>query len=115
MEMFRHLEKAVERALYDLGEIPEVSMYQPLHSARPHTAPPICSQSKETCRVQPGSSYTTLLDPSVDDDPGNASSSKFDILDSQEQQVEMTAEKWAVVCQIVQRILHQNLRPQKDG
>ncbi|CAM5147758.1 unnamed protein product [Eretmochelys imbricata] len=115
MEMFRHLEKAVERALYDLGEVPEVSMYQPLHSARPHTAPSICSQTKETCRVQPGSSYTTLLDPSVDDDPGNATSSKFDILDSQEQQVEMTAEKWAVICKIIQRILHQNLRPQKDG
>nr|XP_042707663.1 C2 calcium-dependent domain-containing protein 6 isoform X2 [Chrysemys picta bellii] len=115
MEMFRHLEKAVERALCDLGEVPEVSRYQPLHSARPHTAPSICSQTKESCRVQPASSYTTLLDPSVVDDPGNATSSKFDILDSQEQQVEMTSEKWAAVCKIVQRILHQNLRPQKDG
>ncbi|XP_044887682.1 C2 calcium-dependent domain-containing protein 6 isoform X2 [Mauremys mutica] len=115
MEMFRHLEKAVERALYDLGEVPEVSMYQPLHSARQHTAPSICSQTKETCRVQPASSYTTLPDPSVVDDPGNAISSKFESLDSQEQQVEMTSEKWAVVCKIVQRILHQNLRPQKDG
>ncbi|KAM9123072.1 cation channel sperm-associated targeting subunit tau [Pangshura tecta] len=115
MEMFRHLEKAVERALCDLGEVPEVSVYQPLHSARHHTAPSICSQTKDTCRVQPASSYTILLDPSVVDDPGNAISSKFDSLDSQEQQVEMTSEKWAVVCKIVQRILHQNLRPQKDG
>ncbi|XP_075790000.1 cation channel sperm-associated targeting subunit tau isoform X2 [Pelodiscus sinensis] len=116
MEMFRHLEKAVERALCDLGKVPEVSMSQPLLSAaRPHTAPIICSPTKETHRVQPASSYTTSLDSSDTDDPGNATSSESDILESQAQQVEKASEKWAEFCKIVQRILHQNLRPQKDG
>ncbi|XP_074857782.1 uncharacterized protein LOC142017062 [Carettochelys insculpta] len=115
MEIFRHLEKAVERALCDLGEVPEVILYQPLHSARSHTAPSICSPTKETHRVQPGSSYTTSLAPSAGDDPGNATNSKFDILDSQEQHVKLASEKWAVVCKIIQRILQQNLRSQKDG
>lgn len=115
VELFKHLEKAVKRALRDLGKAPEDSTCQPLHSVRPHTAPDICNPTEETSKAQPARSSASSLDSFVDEDTGHTTSSESENLDSPVEQVEITPEKWEVVCKILQKILQQNWKPKKDS
>ncbi|XP_025052487.1 C2 calcium-dependent domain-containing protein 6 isoform X3 [Alligator sinensis] len=115
VELFKHLEKAVKRALRDLGKAPEDSTCQPLHSVRPHTAPDICNPTEETSKAQPARSCASSLDSFVDEDTGHTTSSESENLDSPVEQVEITPEKWEVVCKVLQKILQQNWKPKKDS
>ncbi|XP_042310435.1 C2 calcium-dependent domain-containing protein 6 isoform X3 [Sceloporus undulatus] len=101
MEAFKHLEKAIERALLDLGRIPDSSSLQ----GRPNTAPTAAAlMSSDSSR-----SFTSLIGA-----PRNQAGSITEMLYNQEQILKMTPEQLEIVLRILQNILRQNTRPQNN-
>ncbi|XP_061463969.1 cation channel sperm-associated targeting subunit tau isoform X3 [Rhineura floridana] len=102
IEAFKHLEKAIERALLDLGRVAEGSSSQ----GRPNTAPNAAALvSKESSR-----SFLSAVET-----PRNQAGSISEMLNNQEQILKMTPEQLEVVLKILQKILKQNTRPQNNG
>ncbi|XP_033025566.1 C2 calcium-dependent domain-containing protein 6 [Lacerta agilis] len=102
MEAYRHLEKAVERALLDLGRVPEGSSSQ----GRPTPAP---SSTTLLTKDSPRS-YLSAVET-----PRNQAGSITEMLNNQEQILKMTPEQLEVVLRIIQNILRQNARPPNNG
>ncbi|KAJ7345461.1 hypothetical protein JRQ81_001411 [Phrynocephalus forsythii] len=94
-DSFRHLEKAVERALLDLGQVPESSSLQ----GRPYTAPGAEGfLSKEVSR-----SFSSVFET-----PRNQAGSIPEMFHSQEQTLKMSPEQLEVVLKILQKVLKEN-------
>nr|XP_034993144.1 C2 calcium-dependent domain-containing protein 6 isoform X3 [Zootoca vivipara] len=102
MEAYRHLEKAVERALLDLGRVPEGSSSQ----GRPTPAP---SSTTLITKDSPRSYHSAV------ETPRNQAGSITEMLNNQEQILKMTPEQLEVVLRIIQNILRQNARPPNNG
>lgn len=105
MESFKHLEKAIERALHDLGRAPGGSPSQTSYSSRPHTSPSAALTSKESAR--------SFSANSAAGNPRNLPSSVSMMLENQEQISKMAPEELAEVLRTLQRILQQNSRSQR--
>lgn len=102
MEAYRHLEKAVERALLDLGRVPEGSSSQ----GRPTPAP----SSTTLINKDSPRSYLSAVET-----PRNQAGSITEMLNNQEQILKMTPDQLEVVLRILQNILRQNARPPNNG
>ncbi|KAJ6665281.1 hypothetical protein lerEdw1_004330 [Lerista edwardsae] len=107
VESFKHLEKAIERALHDLGRAPAGSPSQTSYSSRPHTSPSGALTSKESAR-----SFST--NNSAAGNPRNLPSSVSKMLENQEHISKMAPEELAEVLRTLQRILQQNTRSQSN-
>nr|XP_060639231.1 uncharacterized protein LOC132779560 [Anolis sagrei ordinatus] len=98
IEAYKHLEKAIERALVDLGRIPDSSSLQ----GRPSTAPvAVALAPRDSSR-----SFTNLIET-----PRNQAGSISEMLHNQEQILKMTPEQLEIVLKILQKVLSQNTRP----
>lgn len=102
MEAYKHLEKAIERALVDLQGVEEGSCSQ----ARSNSAPNVAGLvSKDALRPFPSAPET----------PRNQAGMIFDMLNNQDQILKMTPEQLEVVLKILHKILRQNSRPPNNG
>ncbi|XP_072834912.2 uncharacterized protein LOC110089031 isoform X3 [Pogona vitticeps] len=99
-DSFKHLEKAVERALFDLGRVPESSSLQ----GRPNTAPGADALiSKNASR-----SFSSVFET-----PRNQAGSISEMFHNQEQTLKMTPEQLEVVLRILQKVLKHNTLSQE--
>ncbi|XP_062817849.1 cation channel sperm-associated targeting subunit tau isoform X3 [Anolis carolinensis] len=97
IEAYKHLEKAIERALIDLGRIPDGSSLQ----GRPNTSPvAVAPASRDSSR-----SFTNLIET-----PKNQAGSISEMLHNQEI-LKMTPDQLEIVLKILQKVLSQNTRP----
>ncbi|XP_058043081.1 cation channel sperm-associated targeting subunit tau-like [Ahaetulla prasina] len=102
LEAYKHLEKAIERALVDLQGVEEGSCSQ----ARSNSAPNVAGLvSKDALRSFPSAPET----------PRNQAGMIFDMLNNQDQILKMTPEQLEVVLKILHKILRQNSRPPNNG
>ncbi|KAG8124753.1 hypothetical protein E2320_020000 [Naja naja] len=102
LEAYKHLEKAIERALVDLQGVEEGSCSQ----ARSNSAPNVAGlMSKDALRPFPSAPET----------PRNQAGMIFDMLNNQDQILKMTPEQLEVVLKILHKILRQNSRPPNNG
>ncbi|XP_039210166.1 C2 calcium-dependent domain-containing protein 6 isoform X2 [Crotalus tigris] len=102
LEAYKHLEKAIERALVDLQGVDEGSCSQ----ARSNSAPNVAGlMSKDALRPFPSAPET----------PRNQAGMIFDMLNNQDQILKMTPEQLEVVLKILHKILRQNSRPPNNG
>ncbi|XP_053143492.1 cation channel sperm-associated targeting subunit tau isoform X3 [Hemicordylus capensis] len=108
VETFKHLEKAIERALLDLGRAPEGGLSQASHSARPYTSPSSAFLVKETSR--PLSTNSSAFE-----NPRNPTFSILEMLNNEDQILKMTPDQLEVVLRILQKILHQNTKSPNNG
>ncbi|XP_070588118.1 cation channel sperm-associated targeting subunit tau [Erythrolamprus reginae] len=102
LEAYKHLEKAIERALVDLQGVEEGSCSQ----ARSNSAPNVAGLvSKDALRPFPSAPET----------PRNQAGTIFDMLNNQDQILKMTPEQLEVVLKTLHKILRQNSRPPNNG
>ncbi|XP_026552566.1 C2 calcium-dependent domain-containing protein 6 [Pseudonaja textilis] len=102
LEAYKHLEKAIERALVDLQGVEEGSCSQ----ARSNSAPNVAGLvSKDAPRPFPSALET----------PRNQAGMIFDMLNNQDQILKMTPEQLEVVLKILHKILRQNSKPPNNG
>lgn len=108
METFKHLEKAIERALIDLGKGPDSGPSQAPYFARSSTAPGVAATAKELLR-------SLATDPSGIGNPRITASSLAETLNNQEHMLKMSPEQLEVLLWILQNVLRQYTRPQNNG
>ncbi|KAM6463240.1 cation channel sperm-associated targeting subunit tau isoform 3-T3 [Liasis olivaceus] len=102
LEAYKHLEKAIERALLDLQGVEEGSCSQGKSISAPNVAG---LMSKDALRSFPSALET----------PRNQAGTISDMLNNQDQIFKMTPEQLEVVLKVLHKILRQNSRPPNNG
>ncbi|XP_063174057.1 cation channel sperm-associated targeting subunit tau-like [Candoia aspera] len=102
LEAYKHLEKAIERALLDLQGVEEGSCSQGRSISAPNVA---ALMSKDALRSFPSALET----------PRNQAGTISDMLNNQDQILKMTPEQLEVVLKVLHKILRQNSRPPNNG
>ncbi|XP_062971955.1 cation channel sperm-associated targeting subunit tau [Elgaria multicarinata webbii] len=98
VEAFKHLEKAIERALIDLGGVSESSSSH----GRPSTVPSaVALASKDSSRP-----FSSAVET-----PKNQAGLISEMLNNQERILKMTPEQLAIVLRVLQKVLKQNTSP----
>lgn len=108
MDAFKHLEKAVERALVDLGKAPDGSPSQAPYSTRTSPVPGVVATATELLRS------LATHSPAVEN-PRKSASLLSEAPDNQECTFKMSPDQLGAVLWFLQNALRQYRRSQNNG